>query len=108
MMNITVLPIILADAVPNAPLSKVMNDRLRRLADELRLALESKLKDLEVDAEELVIYMSYNGNYAIRWKVVNDVPTVVEDAVTKYCSSLNYLIWKGSPIYVPNSSKLNP
>lgn len=100
-MNITVVPIILADAVPNAPLSKVMNERLRRLADELSSSLEKKLKSIKTNCEELVIYMSYNSNYAIRWKIVNDVTFIIEDEVAKHCASLNYILWKGTPIYTP-------
>jgi hypothetical protein len=105
MMNITVLPIILADAAANAPLSKVMNERLRRLANELEILLDNKLKSLKTHCDELVVYISYNSNYAIRWKIVNDVTFVVEDEVAKHCAALNYILWKGTPIYTPSPNK---
>jgi undecaprenyl pyrophosphate synthase len=105
MMNITVLPIILADAASNAPLSKVMNERLKRLADELQNLLDNKMKSVKTHCDELVIYISYNSNYTIRWKIVNDVTFVVEDEVAKHCAALNYIVWKGTPIYTPNANK---
>jgi hypothetical protein len=98
MMTITVLAIIEPDIKPAAPLSKVMNERLVRLAAELQASLTDELAD-SWDCEDLVVYMSYNSKYAIRWKIVNDVPPVVESEVVRQCANLGYILWKGSEIY---------
>lgn len=98
MMTITVLAIIEPDIKPGAPLSKVMSERLVRLAAELQVSLTDELED-SWDCEDLVVYMSYNSKYAIRWKIVNDVPPVVESEVAGQCAKLGYILWKGSEIY---------
>ena len=98
MMTITVLAIIEPDIKPAAPLSKVMNERLLRMAAELQASLSDELED-SWDCEDLVVYMSYNSKYAIRWKIVNDVPPVVESEVARQCAKLGYILWKGSEIY---------
>ncbi|WP_228098905.1 hypothetical protein [Pedobacter sp. MC2016-24] len=98
MMTITVLAIIEPDIKPGAPLSKVMNERLVRVAAELQASLTDELED-SWDCEDLVVYMSYNSKYAIRWKIVNDVPPVVESEVARQCAKLGYILWKGSEIY---------
>ncbi|MBE9600902.1 hypothetical protein IM797_16425 [Pedobacter sp. MC2016-24] len=97
-MTITVLAIIEPDIKPGAPLSKVMNERLVRVAAELQASLTDELED-SWDCEDLVVYMSYNSKYAIRWKIVNDVPPVVESEVARQCAKLGYILWKGSEIY---------
>lgn len=97
-MTITVLAIIDPQPVPVPPLSKVMNERLRRFADELQVSLLSQLRD-EYDCDDLVVYLSYNSKYAVRWKIVNDVPARVEIEVAKRCADLGYILWKGSLIY---------
>lgn len=100
MITVTVLAIIEPHPIPAPPLSKVMNERLRRFADELEVSLTAKFRD-EQDCTDLVIYMSYNSKYAIRWKIVNDVPASMEREVARQCASLGYIVWKDSPIYTP-------
>lgn len=98
MMTITVLAIIEPDIKPAPPLARVMNERLIRLAAELQISLVDELED-SWDCEDLVIYMSYNSKYAIRWKIVNDVPPTIESEVARQCATLGYILWKGSEIY---------
>lgn len=97
-MTITVLAILEPELKPAAPLSRVMNERLARLAAELQSSLTNELED-QRECEDLVIYMSYNSKYAVRWKIVNDVPPIVESEVARQCAKLGYILWKGSEIY---------
>lgn len=93
-MTITVVPIIEPDIKPAAPLAKVMNERLSRLAKELQ---DEHLKDLdhmEPLFEDVVIYLSYNSKYTIRWKIVNDVPEHAIIEVAAQCDRLGYIRWK--------------
>lgn len=92
-MIITVLPIIDAEKA-GLPLSKVMNQRLVRFADELQNVHLKSFKTVYPMCTDLVIYISYNNNYAIRWRVVNDVPKEVELEVAKHCAKLGYIEWK--------------
>lgn len=93
-MKVTVLPIIESEAVPAAPLAKVMNERLRRLAMELRDIHLNELETIEPMFEDLVIYIGYNTKYSIRWKIVNDVPARIETIVADQCALLGYIRWK--------------
>jgi hypothetical protein len=100
MITVTVLAILEPQTVPAQPLSKVMNERLKRFAAELEATLATQFRD-EQECEDLVVYMSYTSKYAIRWKVVNDVPARVEAEVARHCAELGYIVWKGSPVYTP-------
>lgn len=93
-MIVTVVPIIEPDLRPGAPLAQVMNERLSRLARELRDEHLKSIEFIEPAFEDVVIYISYNNNYNIRWKIVNDVSEVVVTAVTKACDQLGYIKWK--------------
>ncbi|WP_448103882.1 hypothetical protein [Pedobacter panaciterrae] len=98
MTTVTVLAIIEPDLKPAPPLSKVMNERLSRFAAELQDSLTKELIENR-NCEDLVIYISYNSKYAVRWKIVNDVPSAVESEVARQCAKLGFIIWKGSEIY---------
>lgn len=93
-MNVTVLPIIEPETIPAAPLSKVMNERLQRFATELQDVHLKPLESVEPLFEDVVIYISYNNKYNIRWKIVNDVAEYIEVAVAKQCGQLGYIKWK--------------
>lgn len=93
-MNITVLPIIEPDVKPAAPLTKVMNERLTRLAKELQDVHLKELENAEPMFDDIVIYIGYNSKYSIRWKIVNDVPDHAITAVATACDRLGYIRWK--------------
>lgn len=98
-MTVTVLPIIETETKPVAPLAKVMNERLTRLATELQ---DQHLKDLiaqEPMFGDLVIYISYNTKYSIRWKIVNDVDEHITRMVAEQCDKLGYIRWKAVSLY---------
>ena len=93
-MTVTVLPIYETDFQPEASLAKVMNERLRNLAEELQ---NEHLKALSMAGErsdDVVVYLSYNPKYTIRWRIVNDVPTQVEEYVAAKCAKLGFIKWK--------------
>jgi hypothetical protein len=81
------------------PLAKVMNERLKRLAAELESIHLKDLKSVEPMFEDVVIYMSYNSKYSIRWKIVNDVSENVSLLVTEQCDKLGYIKWKEASLY---------
>lgn len=93
-MIVTVVPIIEPDLRPGAPLAQVMNERLSRLARELQDEHLKAMESIEPAFEDVVIYISYNNNYNIRWKIVNDVSEIAVTTVSKACDQLGYVKWK--------------
>lgn len=98
-MTVTVLPIIEPAPIPALPLAKVMNERLRRLAQELQETHLKGLNTVEPLYEDVVIYIGYNNKYNIRWKIVNDVPQEITTLITEQCDKLGYLKWKDVSLY---------
>lgn len=98
MIDVTVLPMIDVMPKPGTPLVKVMNDRLAVIAEELQKSLQQEFA-YESACEDLVIYMSYNSKYAVRWKIVNDVPSSIQNNVVKHCGNLGYIQWKELDLY---------
>jgi hypothetical protein len=93
MINVAVFPIIDFDRKPHAPLTRLMSERLERYAADLQLQLEKSLPDVG-NCENLMVYISYTGSYAIRWIIANDVPEEVAKVVTGICAELGYISWK--------------
>jgi hypothetical protein len=54
--------------------------------------------------DDLVVYISYNSKYSVRWRVVNDVPKQVEDLVAEKCAALGYIKWKTVTVNTFNGS----
>jgi len=104
-MTVTVLAIIETDVSLAAPLSTVMNERLKRLAAELQKVHLKELESVEPLMQDIVVYMSYNSKYNIRWKIVNDVPDFISQAVGDQCDKLGYIRWKTSSLYNFNAGK---
>ncbi len=103
-MTVTVLAIIEPDTRPAAPLAKVMNERLARFARELQDIHLKGLETVEPLFEDVVVYMSYNSKYNVRWKIVNDVPTNIEAEVAEQCGKLGYIKWKTTAFGVIDKS----
>jgi len=97
-MNVTVVPIIDPASNPGAALATVMNKRLERLAKELQTSELKSLEAMEPLYGDVVIYISYNSKYNIRWRIVNDAPAGTETEVAKHCDRLGYLRWKTDTI----------
>jgi len=98
-MTVTVVPILEPNVKPAAPLAKVMNERFVRLAAELQ---DQHLKDLSGEEpmfDDVVIYISYNSKYNVRWKIVNDVPENIIAMISTTCDKLNYIKWKATSLY---------
>lgn len=98
MSTVTVLAIIDFEAKPSAPLTRMMSLRLENFAADLASDLDKELQH-STNFGDLVIYISYNSNYAVRWVIVNDVPASVTAIVEKKCANLGYITWKGVDLY---------
>lgn len=98
-MTVTVLAIF-DEFDPNTPLAKVMKERLNRLALELQEVQLKSLMAIEPLTEDLVIYISYNPKYTVRWRIVNDVSALIEKEVADRCAALGYIVWKTTHINV--------
>jgi hypothetical protein len=103
-MIVTVVPIIEPEIKPAVPLAKVMNERLSRLARELQDLHLRDLEQVEPMFDDLVVYISYNSKYNVRWRVVNDVPKEVENLVAEKCAQLGYIKWKTLTVNTFNGS----
>lgn len=103
-MTVTVLPIVEPDTKPAAPLAKVMNERLTRFAKELQEVHLKGLESAEPLFEDVVVYISYNSKYSIRWKIVNDVPANIEAEVADQCAKLGYIKWRTTAFGVIDKS----
>ncbi|RZK76937.1 MAG: hypothetical protein EOO92_13820 [Pedobacter sp.] len=95
MLTVTVIAIKEPGVAVDPPLERVMDGRLNRFAAEMQSNLQEQFQG-EQDCEDLVIWISYTSRYAIRWKIVNDVPAAIEQVVMDYCAKHGYIIWKGS------------
>lgn len=93
-MTVTVLPIFETDFRPEPSLAKVMNERLRKFAEELQTEHLKALTMAGERSDDVVIYLSYNPKYTIRWRIVNDVPLAVEEYVASKCAKLGFIKWK--------------
>jgi hypothetical protein len=98
MTTVTVLAIIDFDEKPNAPLTRLMNQRLEQFAADLQMYLEKALPDVS-NSDDLVIYISYSSNYTIRWVIVNDVHEDIYTIVADKCAKLGYITWKNVDMY---------
>ncbi|WP_025142306.1 hypothetical protein [Pedobacter jeongneungensis] len=104
-MTVTVLPIFETDFKPDASLGKIMNERLRIAAADLQDIHLQHLHAIGQRSDDVVVYLSYNPKYKMRWRVVNDVPEEVEGFVTQICGNLGYIQWKTAGINVFKGSE---
>lgn len=93
-MTVTVLAILETEFTPQKSLAKIMNDRLQRIAMELEQVHLKSLSGRGFSSEDLVIYISYNAKYKIRYCVVNDVPADIQYFVAELCGRLGYILWR--------------
>jgi hypothetical protein len=99
-MTVTVLAIYETDFRPDPSLGKIMNERLRIAAADLQAIHLQPLHAIGQRSDDLVVYVSYNPKYTIRWRVVNDVPEDVENFVAQACGNLGYIHWKTASINI--------
>lgn len=97
-MIVTVVPFFDVEVQPNQPLKRLMADRLKRFADELQRNHLKELEFVEPYLDDVVIYLSYNPKYTVRWRIANDVTKEVEEVVALACARLNYIPWKTSTL----------
>ncbi|RZJ64116.1 MAG: hypothetical protein EOO45_19175 [Flavobacterium sp.] len=99
-MTVTVLAILETDFKPEKNLAKVMNDRLVRAARDLQEVHFKPLSGRGFSSDDLVVYISYNTKYKVRFRIVNDVPADIEYFVAECCGRLGYILWKSNAIGV--------
>ena len=93
-MTVTVLAILETDFKPDLSLGKIMNERLKVAADDLRDIHLQPLAAIGQRTDDVVVYISYNPKYKIRWRIVNDVAEEIENYVSRTCGDLGYIQWK--------------
>ncbi|WP_316738295.1 hypothetical protein [Pedobacter aquatilis] len=71
-----------------------MNERLLRIAKELQDVHLKSLYGHGFSEEDLIIYLSYNSKYKIRFRIVNDVPSDIEYFVAERCARLGFILWR--------------
>ena len=98
--TVTVLAILESDFKPEKNLAKVMNDRLLRVARDLQEVHFRPLSGRGFSSDDLVVYISYNSKYKIRYRIVNDVPADIEYFVAECCGRLGYIFWKATIVGV--------
>lgn len=99
-MTATVLAILETDFKPEKNLAKVMNDRLVRVAKELQEVHFKPMSGRGFSSDDLVVYISYNPKYKIRFRIVNDVSADIEYFVAECCGRLGYIFWKATIVGV--------
>ena len=99
-MTVTVLPIFETDFKPEKALARVMNERLKTAARDLQDLHFKSLSGRGFSSEDLVVYISYNPKYKIRYRIVNDVPADIEYFVAESCGRLGYILWRANAIGV--------
>lgn len=104
-MTVTVLAILETDFAPQKSLAKVMNDRLQKAAKELEEVQLRSLSGKGFSEDDLVIYISYNPKYKIRYCIVNDVPADIQYFVAERCGRLGYILWKKELVKVTYENK---
>lgn len=93
-MTVTVLPIFETEFRPPPSLAKIMNERLERIARELQTQHLKSLYGRGFSTDDLLIYLSYNPNYKIRYCIVNEIPADIQYFVGELCSRLGFILWK--------------
>jgi len=106
-MTVTVVAILETDFKPEKALAKVMNDRLQNAARDLERVHLKSLLGRGFQSDDLVIYLSYNPKYKIRFRIVNDVPADIEYFVAECCGRLGYILWRANAIGVSKDG-INP
>lgn len=105
-MTVTVLAILETDFVPQRSLAKIMNDRLQRAAKELQQVHFKALSGWGFPSDDLVVYVSYNSKYKIRYCIVNDVPADIQYFVAETCGRLGYILWKRARVEIEEDGYL--
>ncbi len=98
-MTVTVLAIF-DEFNPHSPLAKVLKDRLIKLANELQNVHLRSLSQMPPMDDDVIVYLSYNLKFSIRWRIANDVPDFVEKEVSQICALQGYNVWKTPTINV--------
>lgn len=99
-MTVTVLAILETEFKPEKKLEKLMNERLKQIAKDLGDKHLQSLSGVGFSTDDLVIYISYNQKYKVRYRIVNDVPADIEYLVAETCGRLGFILWRSMPVTV--------
>lgn len=102
-MTAAVLAILETDLVPQKSLARIMNERLKRAAKELEQVHLKSLSGRGFSPEDLIIYISYNPKYKIRYCIINDVPADIQYLVAELCGRLGYILWRRTLVSSPEN-----
>jgi len=106
-MTVTVLAILETDFVPQKSLAKIMNDRLRLAARDLEQIHLKSLSGRGFSSDNLIIYISYNPKYKIRYCIMNDVSADIQYFVAETCGRQGYILWKRPVIEIKENKYLD-
>jgi len=98
MIDVTVLAMTEREPKPGTPLLRLMNERLTGFARDLQVYLQKEFK-ADKQPGDLVIYLSYNSKYTVRWKIVSDVPEYIQEKTSRICGNLGYIPWMAFDLY---------
>ncbi|MNK54385.1 hypothetical protein D3C87_733700 [compost metagenome] len=90
-MKVTVNAILETEFRQDPALARIMNNRLQRAAQELQDLHLRDLCGLRSTVHNLIIHLSYNQKYKIRYRILNDVPAAVEFMVAERSGKLGYI-----------------
>ena len=93
-MTVIVIPIFETEFKPQQSLAKIMNERLAHAGKALQQQHLKSLYGRGFSTDDLVIYLSYNPKYKIRYCIVNDVPADIQYFVAELCGRLGYILWR--------------
>ncbi|KLT65516.1 hypothetical protein AB669_10600 [Pedobacter sp. BMA] len=93
-MKVMVKAIEETDFLQDQALAKIMNSRLKRAATELQDFHLVLLSQKRFAIDELLIHISYNSKYKIRYHILTAVPANIEGFVAERCGRLGYILWK--------------
>lgn len=94
-MTVEVVAILDTEFKQEPALAKIMNNRLQRAAKELQEIHLSALLNKRTTPDHIILYICYNANYKIRYRIGNKVSTDIAHFVAERCGRLGYILWKG-------------
>ena len=99
-MTVIVLRILETEFKLDKALASIMNNRLKNFASELVNVHLKSLSGRGFSTDDLIIYISYNQKYKIRYRIVNDVPADIEYFVAELCGRLGFILWRTNSVVV--------
>jgi hypothetical protein len=93
-MKVRVVAILDTEFKQEPALAKIMNNRLQTAAKELQEFHLTSLHERRSTADCLMIHLSYNQKYKVRYSIIGEVPADIEYLVAERCNRLGYILYK--------------